>query len=37
LEVIPALVKQHGFSIEELKAGGIEKAEKCGIFQEKVF
>jgi predicted house-cleaning noncanonical NTP pyrophosphatase (MazG superfamily) len=37
LEVIWALSKKHGSSIEEVEALRIEKAEKRGGFQEKVF
>nr|WP_254871258.1 nucleoside triphosphate pyrophosphohydrolase [Bacillus sp. Marseille-Q1617] len=37
LEVILALVKQHGFSIEEVEALRKDKSEKRGAFQEKVF
>jgi predicted house-cleaning noncanonical NTP pyrophosphatase (MazG superfamily) len=36
LEVIRALAKQHGSSIEEVDVIRIEKAEKRGGFQEKV-
>jgi predicted house-cleaning noncanonical NTP pyrophosphatase (MazG superfamily) len=37
LEVIRALAKHHGFSIEEVEAVRKDKAEKRGGFQEKVF
>jgi predicted house-cleaning noncanonical NTP pyrophosphatase (MazG superfamily) len=37
LEVIRALVKQHGSSIEEVESVRIDKAEKRGGFQEKLF
>jgi predicted house-cleaning noncanonical NTP pyrophosphatase (MazG superfamily) len=37
LEVIRAFAKQHGSSLEEVEAVRIEKAEKRGEFQEKVF
>lgn len=37
LEVIRALAKQHGSSIEEVEAVRIDKAEKRGGFEEKVF
>ncbi|WP_175991546.1 nucleoside triphosphate pyrophosphohydrolase [Bacillus sp. Marseille-Q1617] len=37
LEVIRALAVQHGSSIEEVEAGRIDKVEKRGGFQEKVF
>jgi predicted house-cleaning noncanonical NTP pyrophosphatase (MazG superfamily) len=37
LEVIQALAKHHGSSIEEVEAVRIDKAEKRGGFQEKVF
>jgi predicted house-cleaning noncanonical NTP pyrophosphatase (MazG superfamily) len=37
LEVIRALATHHGSSIEEVEAVRIDKAEKRGGFQEKVF
>jgi predicted house-cleaning noncanonical NTP pyrophosphatase (MazG superfamily) len=37
LEVIRALAKHHGSFIEEVEAVRIDKAEKRGGFQEKVF
>jgi predicted house-cleaning noncanonical NTP pyrophosphatase (MazG superfamily) len=37
LEVIRALAKHHGSSIEEVEAVRNDKAEKRGGFQEKVF
>jgi predicted house-cleaning noncanonical NTP pyrophosphatase (MazG superfamily) len=37
LEVIRALAKHHGSSIEEVEAVRKDKAEKRGGFQEKVF
>jgi predicted house-cleaning noncanonical NTP pyrophosphatase (MazG superfamily) len=37
LEVICALAKQHGSSIEEVESVRKDKAEKRGGFQEKVF
>jgi predicted house-cleaning noncanonical NTP pyrophosphatase (MazG superfamily) len=37
LEVIRALAKHQGSSIEEMEAVRIDKAEKRGGFQEKVF
>jgi predicted house-cleaning noncanonical NTP pyrophosphatase (MazG superfamily) len=37
LEVIRALAKHHGSSIEEVEAVRIDKAQKRGGFQEKVF
>jgi predicted house-cleaning noncanonical NTP pyrophosphatase (MazG superfamily) len=37
LEVIRALTKQHGSSIEEVEAVRVDKAEKRGGFQEKMF
>jgi predicted house-cleaning noncanonical NTP pyrophosphatase (MazG superfamily) len=37
LEVIRALAKHHGSSIEEVEAVRIDKTEKRGGFEEKVF
>jgi predicted house-cleaning noncanonical NTP pyrophosphatase (MazG superfamily) len=37
LEVIQALAKLHGASIEEVEAVRVDKAQKRGGFQEKVF
>ncbi|WP_226672090.1 nucleoside triphosphate pyrophosphohydrolase [Rossellomorea aquimaris] len=37
LEVVRALSKQHGSTIEEVEAVRKDKAEKRGEFQEKVF
>jgi predicted house-cleaning noncanonical NTP pyrophosphatase (MazG superfamily) len=37
LEVIRALAKQHGSSIEEVEAVRKDKSENRGAFQEKVF
>ncbi|MCA1060288.1 nucleoside triphosphate pyrophosphohydrolase [Rossellomorea aquimaris] len=37
LEVVRALSKQHGFTIEEVEAVRKDKAEKRGGFQGKVF
>jgi predicted house-cleaning noncanonical NTP pyrophosphatase (MazG superfamily) len=37
LEVISALADHHGYSIEEVEAVRKDKAEKRGVFREKVF
>ena len=37
LEIIHALVNYHGFTMEEVENVRIEKAEKRGGFQEKIF